>query len=367
MTPLKLLQSDKPRAVLEGIERLTSAGDGHAFDQLLNGIRYQAPTAQDFLLAFAGRLLPNEHFKPADDSSRQLIACHELAVLGLVCEAPESSILGNAFKQVVTSLALGPFGFTGHIPRVDQLVRSQHSNVLPGLPHGWLAKLPKLERLDLSGMPVERLDWLEGCDSLGWLRLRGTHQLTELATLPTLPLETLDLDGSRSLKDLSGLKKLNKLKYLDLAGCTSLTHVSALREAPDLQWLNLSRCERLVSLEGIEGMASLRELDVGGCLSLQDISPLGKLVELEELDLSLLPKLEHVDALHPCQRLKRVVLAGCEQLEHVDGLRDQEELAYLDLSDCNRLQPSPPSRLMVNRSLTPTGVAVYQERLRASE
>ena len=114
MTPLKLLQSDKPRAVLEGIERLTSAGDGHAFDQLLNGIRYQAPTAQDFLLAFAGRLLPNEHFKPADDSSRQLIACHELAVLGLVCKAPESSILGNAFKQVVTSLALGPFGFAAN-------------------------------------------------------------------------------------------------------------------------------------------------------------------------------------------------------------------------------------------------------------
>ena len=96
----------------------------------------QAPTAQDFLLAFAGRLLPNEHFKPADDSSRQLIASR-VAVLGLVCEAPESSIWAmpsaSRYEPSTWSVRL----HWTH-PRVDQLVRSQHSNVLPGLP-GWLA------------------------------------------------------------------------------------------------------------------------------------------------------------------------------------------------------------------------------------
>ncbi|MBM66252.1 MAG: hypothetical protein CMH55_08475 [Myxococcales bacterium] len=367
MTLLDLLKSDQPKAVLEGLEQLQATGDGNDFDQLLHGIRYQPPTAQDFLLAFAGRLLPNDHFTPPEGCSRQQVACHELAVVGLICQAPDTSILGNAFKQVITSLALGPFGFTGHIPMVDQLVRSQNQDLLPGLPPGWLARLPNLERLDLSGMPVERLDWLAGCQTLNWLRIRGTHHLEHLGTLPPLAIEILDLDGCRSLKDLSGLKQLPELKHLDLAGCTSLTHISGLREAPHLVWLNLSRCERLESLEGIEELLGLKELDAGGCLSLEDISPLGGLKVLEDLDLSLLPKISHVDALASCTALKRVVLAGCQQLQSLAGLRHQESLAYLDLSECGSLQPSPPSRLMVNRSLTPTGVAVFQERLRASE
>ena len=367
MSILDLLQSDKPRGVLEGLNQLGATGDGNAFDQLLHGIRYQPPTAQDFLLAFAGRLLPNDHFKPPEDCSRQLVACHELAVIGLICEAPESSILGNAFKEVITSLALGPFGFTGHIPTVDQMVRSQSTDLLPGLPHGWLARLPKLERLDLSGMPIERLDWLAGCASLRWLRIRGTHHLTALTTLPKLPIDTLDLDGCRSLNDLAGLKNLPELKHLDLAGCISLTHVTRIEEVPHLHWLNLSRCERLESLQGIDRLSSLHELDLGGCLALEELEPISQLTQLQELDLSLLPKLENVDALSNCVALRRVVLAGCGRLQQLDGLRDHEHLAYLDLSECDRLQPPPPSRLMLNRELTATGVAVYQERLRASE
>lgn len=122
----------------------------------------------------------------------------------------------------------------------------------------FVAKMKKLQRLDVSGSRVSDIAPLAGKSLLECVRLRGTL-----------------------VHDVSPLAELYRLKLVDLFQ-TPVSSIEVLERLRELQELILANT-RIESISCVRSMAELQVLDIRGC-KVTDLSPLASLQNIESID-----------------------------------------------------------------------------------
>jgi hypothetical protein len=205
-----------------------------------------------------------------------------------------------------------------------------------------IAKLKKLEELDLSYTQVTGKHFEDLSPKMRKLSVRGCHNFTDesVAKLANMKeLEELDL----SYTQVTGehFEKLSpKMRTLSLDGCDNFTDesVAKLANMKELEELDLSRTQ--VTGEHFEKLSpKMRTLSLIFCENFTDenVAKLANMKELEELDLRLTQVTgEHFEKLSP--KMRKLSVSRCDNFtdESVAKLANMKELEELDLS-CTRV------------------------------
>lgn len=146
-------------------------------------------------------------------------------------------------------------------------------------------RLPKLERLDLSGMDVNAKGYSESLK----ITDAGVAHLSALTGLQWLSLRSCPaVEGTT----LASLRAIPQLEHLDCSATAIRSPaIAALARWPSLRELALNNCMDFHgrSLEDIARIPGLRRLELSYCPTIRaaDVVHLAKLHELRHLDLSL--------------------------------------------------------------------------------
>lgn len=185
-----------------------------------------------------------------------------------------------------------------------------------------LAKMPRLEKLRLSGCKLDKgLLSLRGCTSLVDIDL-GNTELKDFSVLSGFrALERLDLAGT-GIQDMSPLESLEQLEVLIVEGCpvedlsvlaklknlchvglsgTRVTNLEPLRQLDKLESITLGRTP-VTDLSPLAGATDIEQLDLFQCTDLSDISPLRKMTKMRHLEL----RATGVSDLSPLEGMKRL-------------------------------------------------------------
>jgi uncharacterized protein DUF4375 len=161
----------------------------------------------------------------------------------------------------LTALSLGGCGLTdlealqGLRGLLDLEILETPLRALTGL-----AELPALRRLVLSQVPLGSVDGLQVARALSTLVLVSLRRLTSIASLRDLPeLETLTIDGSRKIADLSALGGLKSVRELRLIGLP-LPSVEFLSRLTRLRVLGLESVGKVASLHFLRALPELEGL-----------------------------------------------------------------------------------------------------------
>jgi len=166
-----------------------------------------------------------------------------------------------------------------------------------------LAKLPNLQELTFTFIPLDDISSLAGLHNIGWLTLFNT-EITDISALGNLTnLHGLNLHRNH-VEDITPLAELTQLYALNLTGnpvadIGPLMNMTALRELDlsEIHIFNFSPLKNLVNLEwlainsgSIEDISSLTSLQQLRTLYLNwnyitDVSPLVELTNLEFLSI----------------------------------------------------------------------------------
>ncbi|MBU1672187.1 MAG: hypothetical protein KJ993_13935 [Actinobacteria bacterium] len=148
---------------------------------------------------------------------------------------------------------------------------------------------------------------LFGCTTLRVLSLDGYkgHDTELFSTL--VNLEKLGIYNS-PIHNLTGLRKLNKLRDLHLANLRMLESLEGIEDLVGLEKLDIDTCRKVRSIDQVAELANLRRFGLKNCGEIYTLGPMKNLKELERFifwettiiqdgDLSVLmnlPKLESV-------------------------------------------------------------------------
>ena len=150
-------------------------------------------------------------------------------------------------------------------------------------------------------------------------------------------LETLELFGCESLRELHLCKEQFKLKSLKLSKCKSLIDVDGLEGLLNLEKIFLNGCELLTKISSLEELSSLKVLDLSYCKSLKNLRGLGNFRSLTKLNLTACESLEQLDFLNSLSELEELNLRGCKSITSLKPLSALVELRSLNLKDSNYL------------------------------
>lgn len=205
----------------------------------------------------------------------------------------------------------------------------------------------------------------EECEVASALRKSVTNLTMELASTETLSafpnLKSLNLSGSKELKNLDGLPESKKLKSVDLSECEALENVDGLSGTTALSKVdflecralqnvdglannakltrvNLEMCRSLENIDGLSNGANLTHAHFNYCESLINVDGLSQSTKLTKVDFEDCSSLENIDGLSRCTKLTGLSFQGCSSLENVDGLAKLTQLKSLDLYGCWGLQ-----------------------------
>lgn len=162
-----------------------------------------------------------------------------------------------------------------------------------------------LRELRLGG--AEDVGALEPLSRCGKLERVWANNVRDIAWVGELPnLRTLDLVGSKGIKDFSPLAHAVRLTSLHLQN-TSISDVTVLRNLTELETLVLSYSEGVTDIAPLANLPKLRVLWVNGTF-VSDISPLTSVHTLEELttfvtpvkDLRPLAEMQSLNRLEVC-------------------------------------------------------------------
>lgn len=234
----------------------------------------------------------------------------------------------------------------------------------------FVALLPFLNSMDLSGSDVHHLRGLRGCRVLEYLDCRECKELRSLASIPSLT--SLSISGAENLESLSPLAACSSLASLDinfenfcrsdiqevapLGACASLTHLSlkgidqatgftaALSPLTDLVDLTIWS-DSLEDVTFLPSLSHLRFLNLKtNCL--RDLRGIGSCTGLEFLDLDL-PWLDQgeeelADAIEGSKSSLRRVSLHCPRLDSraLHAMTLCSGLQRLELQECSH-HPAP--------------------------
>ena len=167
----------------------------------------------------------------------------------------------------------------------------------------------------------EKDTWLDG---VTYLNIPTSQQAEQhLDIVQRLDPMGLRIDDASTLRDLSALIPLKRLKYVSVLGATGLTNVDGLKNLSSLQVVNLIGCTGLTNVDALKNLPVLEVVWLDGCTGLTNVDGLKNLPALEAVDLSGCTGLTNVDVLKNLPALKEVNLNGCTGLtaENVASLK----------------------------------------------
>jgi hypothetical protein len=166
----------------------------------------------------------------------------------------------------------------GHVPglaalRVPPTLHRLEVEALPDLSHVDGLGAGRLTDLSIVDAPaVTTLPELPA--SVRRVRL-GCPQLTSVAPLAGIPLDTLDLTGCAALESLDGVVAAGT--ELSLAGCRRLTDLAPLESAAALRVLDLRDARAVADLAPLDALPELAVIAVHGTATRPDTVPAGLL------------------------------------------------------------------------------------------
>ncbi len=126
--------------------------------------------------------------------------------------------------------------------------------------------------------------WLDG---VTFLRIPTSEEFEQrLAIVHRLNPKRLGIDNAASLRDLSALKPLPRLREVRLSGCTGLTNVDALTNLSALQSVWLTDSTGLTDVDALKNLSSLQDVTLGGCTGLTNVDALKNLSGLQWVQLN---------------------------------------------------------------------------------
>ena len=158
----------------------------------------------------------------------------------------------------------------------------------------------------------EKETWLDGVTYLGIPKSQQAEQHLDIVhQLDPRELRILD---AATMRDLSALISLKRLKHVVVVGATGLTNVDGLKNLSSLQVVNLIGCTGLTNVDALKNLPVLEVVWLDGCTGLTNVDGLKNLPALEAVDLSGCTGLTNVDVLKNLPALKEVNLNGCTGL-----------------------------------------------------
>ncbi|XP_010449699.1 PREDICTED: protein SUPPRESSOR OF npr1-1, CONSTITUTIVE 1 isoform X2 [Camelina sativa] len=157
-------------------------------------------------------------------------------------------------------------------------------------------------------------------------------------------LKTLNLYGSKHLKEIPDLSSAINLERLVLIECTSLvTLSSSIHNVTKLKYLYMMGCTKLQTLwEGVQSLGCLLTMNLSSCKTLKEIPDLSKATNLESLELNNCKSLvKFPSSIQKLQNLVELKMKGCTRLEDLSTGSLLSSLKILDLSDCSSLRSFP--------------------------
>jgi hypothetical protein len=103
----------------------------------------------------------------------------------------------------------------------------------------------------------------------GGLRIDDASTLRDLSSLiPLKRLKVVAVWNATSLTNVDALKNLPALEDVVLDGCKGLTNVDVLKNLPALQLVNLSGCTGLTNVDALKNLPALQTIWLEGCTGL---------------------------------------------------------------------------------------------------
>ncbi|XP_044469701.1 disease resistance-like protein DSC1 [Mangifera indica] len=153
-------------------------------------------------------------------------------------------------------------------------------------------------------------------------------------------LKHIDLSDSKHLRRIPNLSLMPNLESLELETCTNLLEsFSSIHNLHKLVILNLQGCKSLKNLSISDSCQSLREVYLSSCSNLETIQHLTDTVEELYLNDTAIKELLSIGHLF---RLETLYLENCSRLERLpNSIRELKSLKYLCLSNCSKLDRLP--------------------------
>ena len=230
--------------------------------------------------------------------------------------------------------------------RVERLAELPHLTCLRffgGTPErpfdlGRLAGLTKLEQLEVRGWTYRNVHALGALSHIASLHFDSpiqnedinglVHRLSSDLSRLSLPL---DVNARGTQWKLTGLSNLGELSCPGLAA----EDLDFLPGMPLLQSLNVSGSASLADISGLEHVPLLEHLDLSGCEKLRDLSPVASLPRLVTLSLPPQTKTNELARIvGRCKGIKDLVLRYCDELTDLSCLTQLEQLETLDIHSC---------------------------------
>ncbi|XP_044470072.1 disease resistance protein RPP2B-like [Mangifera indica] len=153
-------------------------------------------------------------------------------------------------------------------------------------------------------------------------------------------LKHIDLSDSKHLRRIPDLSLMPNLESLELDTCTNLLEsFSSIHNLHKLVILNLQGCKSLKNLSISDSCQSLRQVFLSGCSNLETIQYLPDTVEELYLNNTAIKELLSIEHLF---RLEMLNLENCSRLERLpNSIRELKSLKELYLLNCSKLDRLP--------------------------
>ncbi|KAF8035621.1 hypothetical protein BT93_C1609 [Corymbia citriodora subsp. variegata] len=235
------------------------------------------------------------------------------------------------------------------------------SDLLPSSSLGWIRRLSKLKKLELSlsNVPAPPTEF-GSLPRLTELILSGLDLQCITKLPPSLSeLQLVNFNSTISWSIFSNLKNLSKLRLsqsqlqeIELSGleqlrALSVTECELLRRLfipaslKKLKELWVSECPKLVEIEGLEALESLEEMNVQYCGSIERLCDLSNSKLLKLLLISDCYELHAVEGLRGLESLNALLVYECSSLEKLIIPSNLEKLTHLEVSGCEKLIEIP--------------------------
>lgn len=223
------------------------------------------------------------------------------------------------------------------------------------LPQSFDFQLPHLQKLQLSG--CANIQTIEGqLPSLTDLKIQNCKSLKKIGfTSGNGALEQVHLEQpSDDLFELDCLSFAPNVKKFFLFG-SGLTNLDCLANANRLESVNVERSMFVRDLSGLEGKSNLKELKLKTLPQLTRLN-VSNLNSLEHFTVYALPKLAHLEGISNNKILRKIVV------RHVGNLRLSCQLNKLPMLEDASIDESclPPQTLASLRSLKKLNLQIFR-------
>ena len=172
-------------------------------------------------------------------------------------------------------------------------------------------------------------------DGVTWMLVPSGEELEEHRGLvQQLNPKNLSVGDCQSLRDLSALKGLTRLKSLEIGSASSLTNLDALQNLTSLERIGIFNADALTNVDELKNLSSVNSISLTDAKKLTNVDALKNLSALEHLELHYCTGLTNVDGLKNHKRLQEVRLENCSALTNVKGLKNLPALELVRLVEC---------------------------------